>query len=120
MMEVRSLETAEPFVSDDGSVIRELHGRVSSSARGQSLAEATIEPGQATARHYHAEMEEIYLITEGRGEMELDGERREVGVGDAVLIPPGARHQIRALGEGGLRLLCACAPAYRPEDTFFD
>ena len=51
--------------------------------------------------------------------MELDGERRQVAVGDAVLIPPGARHQIRADAEG-LRFLCCCAPAYRHEDTFFD
>ena len=50
---------------------------------------------------------------------ELDGERRQVAVGDAVLIPPGARHQIRADAEG-LRFLCCCAPAYRHEDTFFD
>ena len=51
--------------------------------------------------------------------MELDGERRTVCAGDAILIPPGAWHQIRAGGDGPLRLLCACAPPYRPEDTYF-
>jgi mannose-6-phosphate isomerase-like protein (cupin superfamily) len=51
--------------------------------------------------------------------MELDGGRCRVEVGDAVLIPPGARHQIRA-DDAGLRFLCCCAPAYRHEDTFFD
>jgi len=40
-------------------------------------------------------------------------------VGDAVLIPPGAWHQIRAL-DGRLRFLCCCAPPYRHEDTFFE
>ena len=40
-MEVRSLEEAEAFTTADGSTIRELHGLVASSARGQSLAEAT-------------------------------------------------------------------------------
>ena len=87
--------------------------------RNQSLAEATLAAGQATERHYHAESEEIYYVVEGSGEMELDGERRPVAVGDAVLIPPGARHQIRADADG-LRFLCCCAPAYRHEDTFFD
>jgi mannose-6-phosphate isomerase-like protein (cupin superfamily) len=116
---VRSLEEAEAFTTADGSTIRELLGLPTAPVRNQSLAEATLEPGQATERHYHAETEEIYYVVEGAGEMELDGERRPVGIGDAVLIPPGAWHQIRASGEGQLRFLCCCAPAYRHEDTFF-
>jgi mannose-6-phosphate isomerase-like protein (cupin superfamily) len=116
---VRSLEQAEPFTTADGSTIRELLGLPTAPVRNQSLAEAALEAGQATERHYHAESEEIYYVVEGSGEMELDGERRPVAVGDAVLIPPGARHQIRA-DAGGLRFLCCCAPAYRHEDTFFD
>jgi mannose-6-phosphate isomerase-like protein (cupin superfamily) len=118
-MIVRSLEQAEPFTTADGSTIRELLGLPTAPVRNQSLAEATLNEGQETERHYHAESEEIYYVVEGSGEMELDGERRPVSVGDAVLIPPGARHQIRADADG-LRFLCCCAPAYRHEDTFFD
>jgi mannose-6-phosphate isomerase-like protein (cupin superfamily) len=51
--------------------------------------------------------------------MELEGERRELQPGDAVLIPAGAWHQIRA-GDSSLRFLCACSPAYAHEDTFFE
>ena len=118
-MIVRALDQAEPFTTADGSTIRELLGLPTAPVLNQSLAEASLEPGQATERHFHAESEEIYFVVEGSGEMELDGERRRVGVGDAVLIPPGARHQIRA-DPDGLRFLCCCAPAYRHEDTFFD
>lgn len=118
-MIVRSLEQAEPFTTADGSTIRELLGLPTAPVQNQSLAEATLSGGQATERHYHAESEEIYYVVEGSGEMELDGERRRLVVGDSVLIPPGARHQIRA-GDGGVRFLCCCAPAYRHEDTFFD
>jgi mannose-6-phosphate isomerase-like protein (cupin superfamily) len=116
---VRSLAQAEPFTTADGSTIRELLGLPTAPVRNQSLAEATLEPGQATERHYHAESEELYYVVDGSGKMELDGDRRPVAVGDAVLIPPGARHQIRA-GADGLRFLCCCAPPYRHEDTFFD
>ena len=118
-MIVRSLAEAEPFTTADGSTIRELLGLPTAPVRNQSLAEALLGPGQATERHYHAESEEIYYLVEGEAELELDGERRRLGVGDAVLIPPGARHQIRA-GERSVRFLCCCAPAYRHEDTFFD
>jgi len=112
-LDVRSLDAVEPFTTKDGSTIRELHH----TAR-QSLAEASLAPGQSTQRHYHRDSEEIYLVLEGRGELEVDDATREVGPGDAVLIRPGARHELRALEP--LRFLCACAPAYQHEDTFFD
>jgi len=117
---VRSLDGAEPFTTADGSTIRELLGLPTAPVLNQSLAEATLEPGQATQRHYHAVTEEIYYVVAGSGEMEVDGERRQVGVGDAVLIPHGAWHEIRASGTALLRFLCCCAPAYRHEDTFFE
>ena len=46
-MEIRNRDRdAPPFTTNDGSTIREyLHTEV------QSLAEATLEPGQATLRH---------------------------------------------------------------------
>ena len=118
-MEIRSLSQAEPFTTKDGSTIRELLGLPTAAVRNQSLAEATLPPGGATQRHHHRETEEIYYIVEGSGEMEIDGERAHVTPGDAILIPPGAWHEIRADGAGELRFLCCCAPAYRHEDTFF-
>jgi mannose-6-phosphate isomerase-like protein (cupin superfamily) len=105
---------AQPFTTKDGSTIREL-----AHTKAQSLAEATLMPGQGTERHYHRAAEELYFFLEGGGEMEIDGETREVGHGDAVLIPPGARHTIVA-GKSGARFLCCCAPPYSHDDTFFD
>ena len=94
MVEIRARDRAEPFTTKDGSTIRELLGLTTAPVRSQSLAEATLEPGQATERHYHAESEEFDYVLEGAGEMEIDGERAAVGAGDAILIPAGAWHQI--------------------------
>jgi mannose-6-phosphate isomerase-like protein (cupin superfamily) len=115
---VASREKAEPFTTLDGSTIRVLLDARLGGAGNQSLAEATLAPGQATQRHYHAETEEIYVVLEGSGEMEVDGDRSQVVPGDAILIPPGAWHQIRA-EEDELRFLCCCAPPYSDADTFF-
>ena len=114
-MELRNRDRdATPFTTKDGSTIREyLHTEV------QSLAEASLEPGQSTQRHYHARSEELYYLLAGEGEMEVDGERSDVGPGDAILIPPGAWHQITATRDSELRFLCCCVPPYRDEDTFF-
>jgi quercetin dioxygenase-like cupin family protein len=117
-MEVRSRQDAEAFTTLDGSTIRVLLDSVSGGAENQSLAEASLEAGRSTQRHYHPRSEEIYVFLEGGGEMEVDGEARELGPGDAVLIPPGAWHEITA-GPEGARFLCCCAPPYSDDDTFF-
>ncbi len=113
-MEVASHSRLVPFTTKDGSTIREyLH------TAAQSLAEAELAPAQATERHYHARSEEIYLLLAGGGVLEIDGEERDVTAGDAILIPPGARHRIEA-GHDGARFLCCCVPPYADGDTFFD
>lgn len=117
-MEVRSRDDAEAFTTLDGSTIRVLLDSVLGGTANQSLAEASLEAGCSTQRHYHAKSEEIYVFLEGGGEMEVEGEAREVGPGDAVLISPGSWHGISA-GREGARFLCCCAPPYSDDDTFF-
>jgi len=101
-----------PYTTKDGSVIREIR-----KAANQSLAEATVAPGQTTAPHYHIKSEEIYYILCGRGMMWLEGEEKAVGAGDAILIPPNQRHSIRNTGSSDLVFLCCCAPGYSHDDT---
>ena len=114
-MDVQSVEQVEPFVTKDGSTIRELHH-----TQVQSLAEAQLEPGQATERHYHGASQEIYFVLKGQGEFELDGEIRYLRPGDAALIPPGAWHTFENNGTSELRFLCICAPPYSHDDTFIE
>jgi len=114
-MDVTNVDKTEPFVTKDGSTIRELHHTAE-----QSLAEATLEPDQATERHYHRASEEIYFVLKGSGRMEVDGDARIVRPGDAVLIPPGAWHTLENNGSSELRILCCCSPPYSHDDTFFE
>lgn len=117
-MHIRQLARQQPFTTKDGSTIRSILDRTNAPVANQSLAEAVVPAGCATQRHYHRVSEEFYFILEGSGTMEIDGETQEVGPGDAILIPPGAWHTIRAAAE--LRFLCCCAPPYAHEDTYFE
>lgn len=65
-MDVARHSELEAYVTRDGSTIREWMGP-GSPARNQSLAEAAVAPGAATAAHFHRESEELYLVTAGRG-----------------------------------------------------
>jgi mannose-6-phosphate isomerase-like protein (cupin superfamily) len=116
-MHVRSYGEIEPFVTLDGSEIREWAGPVSAPAQKQSLAEATIPVGGATTEHYHRRTEELYLVSAGTGRLLLDGEERTIAEGDCALIPPGARHKLINVGSEPLRIVCACSPPYSDEDT---
>lgn len=117
-MEIRKHRDQEPFTTKDGSTITSLLDSANAPVKNQSLAEAKVPTGGATQRHYHKESEEFYYILGGRGEMEIDGEVQTVVEGDAVLIPAGAWHTIKADEE--LLFLCCCAPPYRHEDTYFE
>lgn len=117
MPQLQAYATVTPYITKDGSEIRELmHPRVHGN-RNQSLAEASILPGSRTELHRHAQTEELYHITTGHGRMTLGDETFPVQPGDTVCIPPGTPHCIEAVGDAPLRLLCCCSPAYDHADT---
>ena len=116
-MILQNLAKQTAFTTKDGSTIRSILDRTNAPVQNQSLAEATLGPGQQTERHYHQLSEEIYFILEGTGLMEIGNETSEIQTNDAILIPPGAWHQVTA--KTPLRFLCCCAPAYSHEDTYF-
>jgi len=66
--------------------------------------------------HYHKRLTEVYVVIEGKGHLEMDGEIVAVGPMSAVLIKPGCRH--RAIGD--LRIVNIPVPAFDPEDVWFD
>ena len=66
--------------------------------------------------HYHKRLTEIYLVVEGTGQIELDGECYPVKPMTAILIKPGCRH--RAIGN--LRIVNIPVPAFDASDEWFD
>ena len=66
--------------------------------------------------HYHRRTTEIYLVLEGEGELEIDGQRVPVKPLTAVYLKAGCRH--RAIGR--LRILNLVIPAFDPADEWFD
>ncbi len=116
-MHVTNLADSVPFVTKDGSTIREVAGPVSQPTANQSLAEATVPPHGATDEHLHRVSEELYFFTAGAGVLRLEGEERAVAAGDCAVIPPGARHKLINRGDDPLVLLCCCAPPCSDADT---
>jgi mannose-6-phosphate isomerase-like protein (cupin superfamily) len=84
---------------------------------GNTLATMHLTDIWADAKtHHHQRMTEIYLVLEGTGEIELDGERLPVKPMTAIFIKPGCRH--RAIGK--LKIINVPIPAFDPADEFVD
>ncbi|RXZ67705.1 cupin domain-containing protein [Agromyces albus] len=52
--------------------------------------------GDRFDRHHH-EGDEVWFVAGGRARMLLEGDAREVGAGDIVLVPAGTSHDILAV-----------------------
>ena len=66
--------------------------------------------------HYHKKLTETYIVLEGEGWLELDGERIPLKPLTTVKIHPGCRH--RAVGQ--LKVLNIVMPVFDPADEWFD
>ena len=66
--------------------------------------------------HYHRKLTEIYLVLEGKGHMDLDGDIVPVKPYTAVFIKPGCRH--RAVGK--MKIVNIPVPPFDPNDESFD
>ena len=79
-----------------------------------SLAIARVEPGVTTELH-RLSVDEWYVVMDGTGEVEVDGETRAVGPGDVVAIPAGTPQRISNSGATDLRFQCICLPRFSPD-----
>lgn len=61
--------------------------------------------------HVHDHEEEAFYVLSGRGVFVLGDERRELGVGDFVIVPRGTPHTLAPLGDEELRMLTIISPA---------
>lgn len=115
-MEIARRSELQPYVTRDGSEIREWVAP-GTSGRRQSLAEATVPASGATLAHFHRESEEVYLVTSGSGRLLLGDETQAIGPGDCAVIPPGTVHRLWADPASALVVVCSCVPPYSHEDT---
>lgn len=63
-----------------------------SPSRALTMGQTVIYPTGSTTGHAHDDMEEVYYIVSGEGEMVVGEDRYPIRAGDALYVPPGAFH----------------------------
>ncbi|MEN6407610.1 MAG: cupin domain-containing protein [Thermoguttaceae bacterium] len=67
--------------------------------RVQMINWADLGVGKRFARHYHEDMQEIFILVRGEAEITIDAETAPLRRGDAVVIDPRQVHQMRNVGQ---------------------
>ena len=80
-------------------------------AKNFAMGYVVLEPNGGQVPWHNQEQEEVYFVIEGRAEMCLGDERRELTSGQAAFIPPTVFHQITNLGSTPLKMLYCYGPA---------
>lgn len=86
------------------------------STKDISIAQARVKSGITTVAHYLQDVTEIYLISSGEGQVEIDNlPATKVSSGDLVVIPAGTSQRISNIGKTDLVFYCICTPKFTVE-----
>ena len=83
-----------------------------------TIVEIKTAPGAGAPPNHHAGEDESFYVLEGEFEFFLNGETKNVSIGDFVKVPDGAVHAFTCIGQSPGRLLCINAPG-EMHDKFF-
>jgi mannose-6-phosphate isomerase-like protein (cupin superfamily) len=108
-----------PIDLPNGVRITPVIDRTNSDGDRLSVARVDMPVGTSTLKHYHRITEELYVVIEGLGEMQIDGENARIVGGQSVRISPNTVHVIRNIGHVPLVFLAVCNPAFAPDDEIF-
>jgi quercetin dioxygenase-like cupin family protein len=75
---------------------------------------AHLMPGEAHRFHHHPHMEEILYVLSGTCEQWVGHEKRRMGPGDSLYLPPGLVHGTYNVGSDVLDFLAILSPAKNP------
>lgn len=70
----------------------------------------TLQPGEEIGEEVHTDRDQFFRFEEGEGAVYIDGTENRVSDNFAVIVPAGARHNVRNTGAGPLRLYTIYGP----------
>lgn len=84
--------------------------RVLYTGKHLQLVLMTIQPGEEIGSEVHKDRDQFFRIDKGEGAVDIDGVENKVSDGSGVIVPAGARHNVRNTGSAPLRLYTLYGP----------
>jgi mannose-6-phosphate isomerase-like protein (cupin superfamily) len=76
-----------------------------------------LQPGEEIGEEVHEDRDQFFRVEEGRGELWIDGEKTKIKSGTGILIPAGARHNVKNTGAKPMKLYTLYAPPEHADGT---
>lgn len=77
----------------------------------------SIEPGEEIGEEVHEDTDQFFRVEDGKGEVTIDGRTTGIESDMAILVPAGAKHNIRNTGRESLKVYTIYAPPHHADGT---
>lgn len=91
--------------------------RVLYTGKNLQLVLMAIKPGEEIGEEVHNDRDQFFRVEKGKGEIVIDGVVSRIKSDIAMIVPAGARHNVRNNGEKVLRLYTLYAPPEHRDRT---
>ena len=81
------------------------------------LVAMSLNPGESIGDEVHHDRDQFFRIEKGHGVITIDGVSHHVKDDDAVIVPQGARHNVKATGATPLKLYTLYGPPEHEDGT---
>jgi mannose-6-phosphate isomerase-like protein (cupin superfamily) len=76
-----------------------------------------VEPGEELGEEVHEDTDQFFRVEEGTGEIVLEGHATPIEEDMAIIVPAGARHNVRNTGRKPLKFYTLYSPPEHPDGT---
>jgi mannose-6-phosphate isomerase-like protein (cupin superfamily) len=91
--------------------------RVVYTGKQLQLVLMSLKPGEEIGEETHPDRDQFFRVEKGNGEVWIDGHKTDVESDFAIVVPAGARHNIKNKGEKPLKLYTLYGPPEHVDGT---
>lgn len=91
--------------------------RVLYTGNNLQLVLMAIEPGDEIGEEIHEDRDQFFRVEAGEGEVLIDGVVHNVTAGYGIIVPQGARHNVRSIGAEALKIYTIYGPPEHVDAT---
>lgn len=91
--------------------------RVLYTGRNLQLVLMALRPGEEIGEEVHSDRDQFFRVEEGAGEVWIDGRMSKIEGDFAIVVPAGARHNLKNTGREPMKLYTLYAPPEHADGT---
>lgn len=91
--------------------------RVLYTGKQLQLVLMSLQPGEDIGEEVHRDRDQFFRVEEGKGEVWIDGHKTHVKSDFAIVVPAGARHNVKNTGDKPLKIYTLYGPPEHADGT---